>query len=52
MTATYIFIGIIIAAIVVVIFYRAKWSRATRKAERGRSEKIEDERIEKAGKSK
>ena len=52
MTGVYIIGGLIVVGVAVLIFYRAKWGRADRTAERRRSGQIEDERIEKEGKSK
>ena len=52
MTVLFIFGGLIVVGVAVLIFYRGKWGRAARKEERRRSDNIEDERIESEGKSK
>ncbi|MFC1940767.1 hypothetical protein ACFLXO_08850 [Chloroflexota bacterium] len=46
MVPVFIFVGLILVSIGVLIFFKTKWSRAAGAAARGRSEQIEDERIE------
>ena len=48
MVGLYIFGGLIVIGMVALIFYKAKWGRATKKEARGRAGKIEGERIEEA----
>jgi len=52
MTVLFIFGGLIVVGVAVLMFYRGKWGRTERTEERRRSGQIEDERIEKEGKSK
>ncbi len=48
MVGLYIFGGLIIVGLVVLIVFKTKWSRATKKEARGRADKIEVERTEEA----
>jgi hypothetical protein len=42
----YILMGIVVVGFAALLFYKIKWSRADKKAERKRTDKIEDERVE------
>ncbi len=48
MAGLYVAGGLIVVAIVALIFFKAKWGRADKEVTRGREEKIEEERVEDA----
>ena len=48
MVGIYIAGGLAVVGLVVLMFFRQKWTRAGKKESRGRAEKIEEERIEEA----
>ena len=51
MVGGYIFAGLVIIGIAALIVYKIKWGRSDRAEARGRKDRIEEERVEEAGRA-
>jgi len=52
MIGGYIIGGIVVVGLVVLVFYKVKWGRASKAERKGRSDNIEAERVEEEAKRK